>query len=49
MVPKESRIFSKQFIRIVKMERKREKWTHTRKFEVEMFFSCLKMFIPFSR
>jgi hypothetical protein len=45
MVPKESRIFSKQFRERVKMERERER-THAKGFEVEMFFSSLKIFIP---
>jgi hypothetical protein len=45
MVPKESRIFSKQFREMVKIERERE-WTHTKRFEVEIFFSSLKIFIP---
>jgi hypothetical protein len=40
MVPKESRIFLKQFRERVKMERERE-WTHTKRFEVRMFYSSL--------
>jgi hypothetical protein len=35
MVPKESRIFSKQFREMVKIERERE-WTHTKR--VKNFF-----------
>jgi hypothetical protein len=46
MVPKESKK-SKQFRERVKMERERE-WTYARRFEVKMFFSSLKIFIPFS-
>jgi hypothetical protein len=36
---------SKQFRERVKMERERER-THVKGFEVEMFFSSLKIFIP---
>jgi hypothetical protein len=42
MVPKELRKFSKQFRERVKMERE---WTHAKRFEVEMCFSSLKIFI----
>jgi hypothetical protein len=42
MVPKEPRIFFNTVRRRVKMERKREKCTHTRRFEVEYFSPLLK-------
>jgi hypothetical protein len=45
MVPKELRNFSKQLRERVKKERERE-WTHAKGFEVEIFFSSLKIFIP---
>jgi hypothetical protein len=49
MVLNETTIFLKQFRRRVKMERERErKWTHAKIFKVEMFFSSLKIFFPFS-
>jgi hypothetical protein len=40
-----TKFFSNQFRERVKMEKERE-WTHTKRFEFEIFFSSLKIFVP---
>jgi hypothetical protein len=40
-----TKFFSNQFRERDKMERERE-WTHAKRFEVEIFFSSLKISIP---